>query len=341
MGSIAEQWEASPTAEEAHEISVEEQLRRENQKLKAELATLKGSPPGSASAAGSTAAPAAAIVDPEAPAAAASSPPSGPRIVELTKAANQPLGVGVQRVARGRVLMVQYVKKDSVAQGLIRRKEYIYRINGQPVSCKTASDVAAVAKLLTAASKLSLVVNTELKVWKPKKSGGGCCGAARVQDENLAFGAGDRNGDGLLLKAELMEHLDGVANAEQASNLLAALDTDGDGKLSAEEYARMDTDGDGVVSEEEIQRAIANAELQAEMPEPTSANQLLDWRGGMYVAIPDPDAPAQQSPPPNRRRRQAEEETRLIRLIWTPAPTVSPTGYSSHEKWRSAAKKKA
>ena len=37
----------------------------------------------------------------------------------------------------------------------------------------------------------------------------------------------------------------GAARFRGAARLIAALDTDGDGMLSAEEYARMDADGDG------------------------------------------------------------------------------------------------
>lgn len=80
-----------------------------------------------------------------------------------------------------------------------------------------------------------------------------------VQD----FSAADRNTDGLLDAEEIAAHmLAGMQEpmAERAARMVAFLDRDDDGKLSADEmtperpdpFAAMDTDGDGQISRTEF-----------------------------------------------------------------------------------------
>lgn len=95
---------------------------------------------------------------------------------------------------------------------------------------------------------------------------------------DLRFDGADTNGDGYVDAAELQAHILAQTTArleERSTRMIARLDKDGDGKLSAEEMragprghrgegdrfermlARFDTDGDGAISREEMDAARA------------------------------------------------------------------------------------
>ena len=272
-----------------------------------------------------------------------------PRWVKLVKLENTPIGIGV-RPKRDH-LVIEYVKKTSVAKGRLRRGEWITRVNGERVACKREKDVKAWIKRINVEDRLKLRVKPPQK---PKRRLCCCCGGGGADSssdeeseaEEVGFDGADDDGDGKVSHAELLDQLndamgEGQASADDAAALLAALDTDGDGTLDPAEYAALDADGDGEVSKEELLEAMQRLGVDddAPMPEPEVAGAVLFWRGGQYVAI--------QEPPPSKPIRGRRGGRRVLptpddgppKLVWTPAAIISPTGHSTHEGWRTDAGK--
>ena len=289
----------------------------------------------------------------------------GGRTVKLTKAPNEPLGVGLAPSKDGFYFNIEFVKEASVAKGVIFRGERIWRINGKHVDCLTEKECRSTIKRIDAAASLSLLVRPKPPPRKKASGGGsGCCGKkGRGGDDLFAddgdndadggFKGADDDGDGLLSKRELVDQLlDAGATAEEAEQLFSVLDADGDGIVSMEEYSRMDADGDGVVSREELLNAVDLSWAQAsggEPPPPLEVGQILHWLNEngekiVLIAIPEPPEGPHMLPPDSDDDEDewaaweaaSTQYEPSGRLVWTAAPTVSPTGHATHEKWRLA-----
>ena len=102
---------------------------------------------------------------------------------------------------------------------------------------------------------------------------------------------------------------------------------------------RLDADGDGKVTRGELLEAVdllmPLSASGASPPAPMAAGQVLMWNGVLYVAIHDPkSAKAAQRA---RSHRAAVEAQLTAKLVWTLAPSVSPSGHKSIHDDRSTA----
>lgn len=270
---------------------------------------------------------------------AASSRLGHPRTVRFEKTPSDLVGIGLSPGRGGAHAVITFVKKDSLLRGQLQRGECLCRINGEAIVCKREADAYAIVKRLNG---MSGTIKLRIKPTAGGKRRGGCCGAARPDDgsdeedseeddEDFGFGGADDDGDGLISRNELVDQLEDAGvdvDEQQAAAIIAALDTDGDGMLSAEEYKQMDADGDGVVSAEELASFVSEALDEGPMPEPPAVGALLQWKGTLYVAIRDPAViPSPHGSPLEH-----------VPLAWTPAPMVSPTGHATHEQWRLSSK---
>ena len=179
------------------------------------------------------------------------------RTVRVSKPPGVDLGLGIGTGRGKQYVVVEFVKKNSLLRGQIKRGETIWKVNGEVIECRKEAECRELCKQLRGLSGTVSLRVKPAEVAKAKTKKGGCCGAARVldgsssdseEDEDMGFGGADDDGDGMVSRREMLDQLDDAGldvDEADAARLIAALDTDGDGMLSAEEYARMDADGDG------------------------------------------------------------------------------------------------